>query len=837
MQFGRDKFAVQWSADGGATWHVAGEADAKPGETRFTWPVPREAQSAVMLRVRAVDLAGHATTRSITLDVGGRRQGSLLASAGSGAESTAAGGDALPPIDGAAGDTVADASSAGDAAQGDVVKADADADAADVAPITAHVGDGSPATDGTANTGDTDSDVEPDMRNVEPPALVRFVPPATDCLRGGAPVELRWELDPTLSSSAPALADATATAEFALDGGDEWKLAGEAPLGVGQVAWTPPVVSTSDCRLRLRVRGIAAADGVDATDPGELNLPATGSFTIESRPPTIACPSIPARVGARVQLPVRARPASCGTVDAVRVYLRPQGKSFWNQLGGALPLVAATSETEGASAVDGTLELDLGGLEEQEYDLYLAAIDSIGNAADAPTVSTEPFGSFELDATPPTVTPELVVLDWVGGFRGSLRVVLDAADCRPPLIVEGREGRDGEWTELTRYASLATAKEQIDFPVPLGPSELEVRVAVSDAVGNTAHAYFGPRQLMRSIELQGFPTEASLYAYGEQQIAWQLHPVAREFAADLVVRLTHQTRRTGDGWTDVTEEGGFGTDGTVDVAASRSFPWILPRGDEVEHRVVARLVLGNEIVGDATSTPFRIRSFDDPTAEPRAPILQDSLLAHDSACEKALRYREKVDAFPVGDDDADPATAAARAELDRRANDARRGFRDALTLDPKNYFASFELAFLLSEVDQEKHYNEILDLFETTAQLHPEPQLPLNELGAFHIGRSEYDRAAAALERSLVADETANAHYNLGIALLFRPQRDATRARQHFETALALADPQETGPASFYLVYCHIVANDLDTARQEYTKRREHIPVKMRPTLEAQLGE
>ena len=862
-QFGRDPMRLAYSVDGGLTWKPIGEKPARLGANRHSWRVPGEVSGDVIVRVTARDLAGNECGEEIALvyargglvpaaapaDLTPEGRGAIVAGADAAAAS-AAGADAAAASAGDAGDA-GGGRRASAAAAGEVAVIDHD-------PVTA----GGPELE----------------------AVVRLVPFASNCLRGASDVEVRWEIDAAAAPDLPAQtaaileyaldvdADVDADADSYADPGaavtttpDEstpdrgralaWVLAGQAAVGDLTTTWRVPATTADRVRLRLVVplppgaattaggpAAIATATGDRATaDPAAVprpRLPASDSIdeldglSIDARAPLVRARALPELAGGTLALAIDWEDGGCGELAAVGVHLRRRGEEFWSALAAEktalrLPAAGAANAAETRRAGSAAVAIDLRGLEETSYELFLTARDAVGNESAAPGPSSSAVGAFSLDATPPRLVIAPPVLDWIAGFETTIAIDLDVADTTPPLVIEARED-GGEWRELRRVATLSGI-EAVPVVLPIGPSEISLRVRVSDALGNEATATVDSRPLLGAIAWTTFVDStppaggatvdddgAPAYRpFAKELVAWRLHPRAAELRDELRVRVAY--RFAGDGeWTQVHES----------LPAEDAFEWVLPDGGLGRCQLRARLYRGADLVAETLSASFAIGAFLKPIE-----LSEPSRRALEIAQSSETIFRLQLDELSRTGE----LTAATRAELDRVARESVAKYREAIELDANNYHAAYALAMLLNDLDPRANANEAIALLEKTIAVEPRhPSAGIN-LGAISIQTGDFERARSTLERALAIEESALARFNLGLALISLEEPEAARAE--FARALASgSDRVPAGDAWFYTVYSYVIEDRLDLARALYATRQDLIPQELRAVLEGELG-
>ena len=897
-QFGSDPFEVEWSDDEGETWQAVGILPAAAGEARMPWHYPPALEGPIRLRVQSRDLAGNeaaqeirvrleeldssapfvadaskkevsrdeesrdearragsartvasaarednavskrATSRETAGDVGSDVDGSTArgdtesSRREDGGSETAAGerGDSIDDLLGRGRDGSVDGGDSADAEEpprddegGEVLP-----DVEDLVGAPLRIGGeqgvaatssktpSSDPSDPASATGDGSEVHRVDAARI---AVLEPIEALRDgCLRGGTRATIAWRMAPGLESGSR-----TVRLESAYGRGGTWRREAEAALSDRQLVWQVPLRSTAACRLRLRVRG----RGTETLDKERQPL-ASEPFAIDADAPAVWCRVIPPSTGHRLELAAEwtdEPETDCSGLEAVTAWVRlgggPRNSRAWK----ALPEAAVSSRIDAAKG-QVALALDLSSLASGKYDLALTGRDRVGNEGEAPSTA---IGSFQLDSASPDLIAQPLTEPWVGGFLGSLRFDYDPAGAVPPLVIEGRGQEDEPWFTLQELATLQDHGGKVDFLVPAGHTVLEVRVRVSDAAGNEASIRFGPRPVEPSIRWSEFPRQDSFVGLSSEFVRWDLHPVAREVAQDLRVRLSEQIADVGRGsaseadWKAPPAASCFGSEGHVVVPANEPYILHLPNSDLKLHRLVAELLLGTEVVGSATSAPFRVTDTEDSIGV--VAISQESLDISDFAIGKLQASRDL--------DVEHPQYRQQRAQL---LTDAENGLRQALAIDPANYRASSELARLLSELGPSVHRSEITELFEQAARKHPDPALPLTDLGRFYLMVEDWPAAAGALERSLTARETPTAHLNLGQVKIYRPTRDYDEAAEHFEKALLSTDRALLGDAAFYLAHCLQQLDRKDEALTVYKKYRADMEDELRIAIAKELG-
>jgi len=794
-QFGREPVRLSYSLDGGGSWKPIGQRDARSGADHLSWIVPREVSGAVRVRVSATDLAGNSSHDDLEL----RYSRGVVLPAGDGG-AVVEGRDA----------TVASAPRKDGA--GDTVAADAETDGPGLQVASGPSGDAAgpdPVDEGTG--GETRPGEDEASR-----APVRLLPPETTCLRGGGEFVVRWEAEAAAIDRDPELLDRVGLLEYSFDTPEsedaEWMLAGEAAVGAMGAAWLVPQSTDDGISLRLVVVGAE-----------ERSVDTIAGLSIDAAAPIVACTEIPEQVGGHLSLAIQGEDVGCSHLDAVLGFVRRKGEDLWT------PMDESAVVWKGENSA---LELDLRQLPEATYDVFLVGRDAHGNTAATPGVATPAMGSFSLDKTPPAIVAQDPVTDWVGGFETSIGLELDAADARPPLVVEAREP-DGEWREIRRLASLVGARDGIGVVVPVGVRELEMRVRVTDALGNQSTVTLGPRDVVPPLVFTTIEDGATLRPFSKETVAWTLHAAVAALRDELLVRVAYRLGAAGE-WKRVHER----------LPADDGFEWVLPDGDggagrETQVLLRARLYRGTELVGEVLSPSFGIAGFPELVA-----VSEASMKAYAKGKDIEAAYRRRRDEPGGGASSAAAAgsgrSSADDAEMGQLAREARDAYHEALELDPNNHHASYAFAMLLNDLDATANAGEIASQLEKTIEVQPGHASALINLGAVAIRSGDFERARSVLERAIRVNDSPLARFNLGLSLMFLEK--PAEARAQFERALQL-DPGVSGAdaaipvgdAWFYTAYSYVLEGELGTARAVYREHEALIPAELKAVIEQEL--
>ena len=780
VQFGSRQMILDWSPDDGTTWRPIAEVAAKPGIGNYRWEPSDEVSKNILLRVRAWDSAGHYAASTVPLQYSSQplprpsaEEATIIASDGLVSDGLV---DADQESFGPAEPNRADRGAAsGQAGEGD--------GKAGEAAVGSRHGSGRPVMSGP----------------------VRFERLARSCARSGSNLSIAWTVDGKLDPVA------AVTLEYTPAGQQHWRFGGEAPLGAGVLSWRVPTGVTAELELRLLV--VDAGNSFTVTNPEPIR--------IDDEPPTACLENVPAAVGAEAELAVSVSDVGCGSVADIDVYLRGAGEQFWNQLPAARVKYAAE-----------TLTLSLAALDEGPYEVFLAAADDLGNRGLAPAPEAVAAARFVLDRTPPYLTAKHTRVAWVGGFEGEATIHFQPTDCVAPLVIEGRSAA-GNWHELRRLSSLNIPQKTVRFPISPMVEEYEVRISVRDAVGNSGQAVLEPRAVEKAIRLGAVTggsaagTEAHLLAGSREKISWTLHPVAKTFADELLVRLDDQiVDDVGNGgkWQAVGER----------LPADGPFYWDLPqagsRGSAAVHHLRVQLYRGDDLLAEDTTGPFRVvpltlkRGLAVDVSEPSMKVLAEAGVA-------LAAYRRAT---------APTATAVLSSssdeEITRLATAVQKNYEKAIALDGKNYHATFGLAQFLEGFQPEKNEDDVIRWLEATVAIHPNHAEALNDLGAAFIGKEDYAQAETYLKRSLLVRESSRAHYNMGLVLL--SQHKTVESRQHLERVLALGqkDVIVVGDVQRYVIYSYIIGGEIDAARRRYAEAKPDIPEALRADIEGHLA-
>jgi hypothetical protein len=794
LRFGNRPLVIEWREPGGSTgnspWRELAKVPARSGTQSYRVPLPRKTGPDLEIRLRGSDLTGNEGAAVLAL-VRGKKPSAPRGSA----EVAAAEKDQAASRDSAeAEDTMPDGAEVVDAHAADLDADDAGPAAVDgesrARPLeSGEANGGAPAQRPEGSEAAAATSGKP-AASASAPAeatgdgaeeiLVRLQPLEADCFRGGEVVELRWR------SLLPAdRLDQTVKLEYDIAGAGDWKPAAEAKLGAGSVAWTLPELTALRCRVRL----------LTEIEGRELRVESDREFAIDSQSPKLDFGKLAEKAGlvraaggavpsgSRLRLAAAAGDEGCAGLEAVRCFARRAPESAWQELEGAVMV-----------AERGEIAIEFSSLGEGTYEVFLSGRDRAGNEAPPPGPQSAAQGRVLVDTTAPAVAARTPLLPWVGGIRSVVVAEFDAADCAPPVILEGREP-GGEWQELRRFASLAAAREQLDFRVPSVRGEYEVRALVRDRAGNEAEARFGPRAVEKAIRLESFREPGSFPAFSSQKVVWSLHPLAREVQSELRVAINFQ-RSEDPSWQLLA---GF-------RPAGSPYDWNVPGPGGGECRLRVRLFLQGEAVGEDESAPFSII---------------------ESSGEEAQR----------------PGFAAARMELQPEPTAAV--FREALAKDPADHDAAYKLARLLNQENPEQHAREVLGLLRQVAAVRRDDVSVLNDLAVALIRSGDFAEAEQILAGALERADSPLLRFNLGLALLF--QEKPVRAREELEASLGrsrsepLGESSETadgispGDAYFYIAFTYLQEKRVDDARAVYRERASLMSEELRSDLEKRL--
>lgn len=750
QQLGKHPLEVEWSMDGGQKWSPVTTRNAKNGEQSFSWFFPQGVEGQVLVRASVTDLTGLTGTATLILLNENGEVVSSLDSPG-----------LLPPEE--------------------------------PEPLVAEVE--TPSEEPGLGVDPEESEVVVEL----PPAL-QFISPQAECLLAGNEVEVAWEVreEPADQVLDPA---SEVVLEFYSPASDEWETIGDALLEAGSMKWMAPEMTLDECRLRLVVSAPAnPEDGIEADALQFDSQP----FGVDASAPTVTCEQFPQVAGGLFSFEVGLADEGCANPENVQAFLRIEGEEFWNAIDSSRVKVEASGENY-------TISLLLGEEAEKKYDLYLAAADSLGNVAAAPGVASESIGSFQLDNTPPLVAIGEPGIDWVAGLPAVLKVQVDPSDCAGPLVLEGRAVEENaEWAELGRIDDLALAEGGVNFDVPTGLTELEVRVLATDALGNPGYGMLNPRRIKSPIRLDTMTRGGVFQAFDKQKISWTLQPAVLANSSDLLVRIEYRVGESGT-W-ELLREGIPGA-----LTRTGEFEWVLPDAAEDDFTLRVGLYRRDAMIGEDLSGSFKIESF----TKAEGGVLPKSLIALDSAQEKEADWRKQT------------AEGAPAEELDSLAKAAVASYRQAVSLDVKNAEASLRLSKLLNDMNPEAHSDEILQLLETTLREEGDNVDAQLYLSAVLIQRDELDRAKTVTEKLLLQEDSGPARFNLGLALLFK--EDYKDARSQFEMALSKGGEVPEGLAWFYITWSHAEEGNMAIARNLYDEKKEVFPPDFLSVIEDKL--
>lgn len=750
QQLGKSPLEVEWSIDGGQKWTPLTTRIARNGEHNLSWFFPRGVDTQVQVRASVTDLTGlKGTDTLILLSENGKVVSSLDSPALALAE--------------------------------------------EAEPVVAEV---------TPPAEESEPEAEPEEPEVvvELAPAIQFIAPEADCILAGDEVEVAWAVreEPADQVIDPAT---EIVLEFYSPATDEWEAIGDALAGAGSMKWTAPEMTIEDCRLRLVVGTTANPDEETEADAQEFE---SQPFGVDASAPTVACEQFPQVAGGRFSLEVELADQGCSMPENVQAFLRVEGEEFWNALDSSRVRMEASGEKY-------TVSLDLGEQNEKKYDLYLAATDSLGNVAAAPGVASESIGSFQLDNTPPLVAIGEPGTDWVAGFPALLKVQVDPSDCAGPLVIQGRAADEKEeWAELARVDDLALAEGGINFDVPAGLTELEVRVLARDALGNPGYGMLSPRRIKSPVRLDTMTRGGVFQAFDKQKISWTLQPAVLANTKDLLVRVEYRVGESG-AWELLQEAA------PEAQAPEGEYEWVLPDAAEDDLTLRVGLYKGDALIGEDVSGGFKIEGF----ARAEGGVSRESLIALDSAQEKESDWRIRF------------TEAAPAEELDSLANAAIADYRKAVDLDAKNVEASLGLSVLLNDVNPETYSDQILQLLEAILKEEPDNVSAQLNLGAVLIQRDELDRAKTVTEKLLLQEDSGLARYNLALALLFKGEGAA--ARTQFETALSKGGNVNEGQVWFYIAYSHADEGNMAVARKLYSEKEPIIPDELKSIIQEKL--
>ena len=766
QQLGKSPVEVEWSMDDGGKWSPVTTRIARNGEQSFSWFFPQGVENEVLVRASVRDLAGLLGSDTLIL----RNEG----------------GEVVSSLD----EPTPESSDAEE-----VAVAEPEPEPEPEAPEAAAEPEVAP--------------VEPEEPEVDvelPPAL-EFISPETYCLLAGTEREVAWRLgeEPAEEALDP---KAEVLLEFYSPAEDNWMAVGDGAIEDGVIMWKTPEMTLVDCRLRLVVSAPVNPDEETPVESAIFESPLLG---IDASAPTASCRELPQVGGGSFSFEVQVSDEGCAEPEGVQAFLRAEGEEFWNNIEAAR--VSAESSEGGF-----TVKLDLQENAEKKYDLYIAAIDSLGNVAAAPGVGSESIGMFQLDNTAPLIAIGDPAVDWVAGLPATLQVQLDPSDCEGPLVLEGRAPeKSEEWTELASIDDLAFAEDGVNFNVPTGWSELEVRVSARDALGNLGEGLLSPRRLKSAVRLDSMARGGVFQAFDKQEIAWTLQDAVLESPDNLLVKLEYRVGESG-AWELLQEK-------TV-TDSQASYEWVLPDASDDDFALRVSIHRGATMIGEDISESFRVEGF----AKTEDGVLKESLIAMDSAVEKEKAWRDR---FIEISQSGTPVDASAQEELAGLAQAAIKDYDKAVSLDSKNSEATFRLSMLLNDVDSEGNSDKILGLLEKTLEEDPDNMSAQMNLGAILIQRNELDRAQGILQKALAQEDTGQARFNLALTFLFKG--DPAAARLDFERAIAKGGDVPEGLAWFYIAWSHAEEGNIDTARDLYNRKKDVIPEDFQPLIEEKL--
>ena len=806
IQFGDYPAKLEWSDNDGRTWKRIGTTLPRLGHQTYTWKVPREVSSDVLVRVSSRDMVGNESTASLPLsypeNLGSR--GSVLATAAQVSEGadTFVLEDPSPPATSApqptpqrnpqravvastaaatTASTTASTTSPAVVASSLATSAPPPVAATAAGPTTFTVdtpAETRPALDSLAESGGYDSG----RLSSAPLSLDGF---DATVLQGGKAVPVCWTFD----GSPP---DVSVRVEWSPDGGMSWIPVGKGPLADGSLEWKLPQESFAGCFLRVLT---VLPDGtrVEARSP----FP----FTIDAEPPRIALGESPELAGIRLSLPAAiSDPGGAGTAN-VEVYLRRAGADEWRRLDGD------------EARFDGSnIHLDLASEKQGSVELFVRAMDRVANASPLPPREGSPEGDltgrmtrFLIDRSPPALSAR-ATQQWVAGFPAEIEVQADWTEAVPQLLLEA-QGSDGNWRESGRWSTVSPEQKRFTFIVPVGVEAYSVRVIVADALDNRAIATVGPHPVELPMRLVSFTEKKAYPALGTEKIRWQLHAIASEFRDELKVSLFHQAGSDGK-WARLHQK----------IPADSDYYWDMPAGDDVEHRIRVSLLRLEKIVGEAVSAPFTIAG---PSAPTIVGIKDDSRFYSEQA-------RSQVETYVAGMGANPPASPA---ELKKLSAGITASFAKALEIDRNNYHATYGLAQFLHRTDPEKNRAAVSRLLYRTVDIKPDHFWALNDLGAMHIRQREFAKAEEVLRKCAALTPSAIVHYNLGLSLFYEGKLE--EAKDQLEAALR-ADDKDTVPEGevyYYLVYAYLKEGNTERARGLFLEKESLMSVELREEI------
>jgi len=818
IQFGDSPAKLEWSDNDGRTWKRIGTTSPRLGHQTYTWNLPRDVSSDVLVRVVSRDMVGNESSAVLALsypqNLGSGE--SVLATAApvtEGADTfvleepstpaTSALQPAVAPATEAFTDAAAVVASSlatstpppiAATASSVEISTSARAGATDLPPVAATDLPPVAATGSSAATltVETDATARPaldvrvssdgggsDQLSSAPLRLDGF---DETILRGGKAVHVCWSFD----GSPP---DVPVRVEWSPDGGKSWIPVGKGPLGEGGLDWKPPQESFTGCFLRVLS---VLPDGT------RLESRSPFPFTIDSAAPRIAFGQTQESAGMRVSLPVAiSDPGGAGTAN-VEVYLRRSGATEWHRLDGG----EATFD-------DSNIHLDLASEKDGSVELFVRATDRVGNASPLPSSSDSDLKGrriqLRIDRSPPDLSAR-AVQPWLAGFPAEIAVQVDWTDAVLPLWLEAR-GIDGNWRESGRWSTLAPAQDHFTFIVPVGVTSYSVRVSVADALGNRAVAEVGPRSVEQPIRFASFTEKNAYPALGTEKIRWQLHSIASTLREELQVSIFHQAGGEGT-WSALHQK----------LPAGSDYYWDLPAGDDVEHRLRVSLLRQEKIVGEAVSAPFTIVGLRAPTI---VGVRDDSRFYSEQA-------RKQVETYIAGMGATPPASAA---ERDKLSAGITVSFTKALELDPNNYYATYGQAQFLRRADPEKNAEAVSGWLYRTVEIKPDHFWALNDLGAMHIRQREFAKAENVLRRCAALTPSAIVLYNLGLSLFYGGKLEEAKGR--LQAALRANDKGTVpeGEVYYYLVYTYLKEGDKERARGLFREKEDLMSAELREEI------
>lgn len=664
-------------------------------------------------------------------------------------------------------------------------------DGDDISGTTPAVGaDGTPeATSGTD---------EVPLAMVEPGAL-RIRTLKSPVLKGGSTVEIQWRirgLDP----------EKDVVFEWRRPNGTAWQEVAQTKLGASKLTWTIPCENLAGCWLRARVLN---SDGPDS----QAQLPQP--LTFDCVPPEIRLVGLPQVLPATatVQLAVE----DGASLGAVRVFLRDAPENEWKPLDAGQVALHSPEVGTASGKPDGGLQvsLDLREVAEAEFEIVVIADDTFGNAAPAPSSTTEPQGRFRLDRTPPGLQMEVGPHPWVQGFRAQLHLQADWSDIAQPVSLEGRriaDGVPGAWVELERWNRVSPGQDQFAWTLPIGFERCQVRVAVRDPAGNETQRISEARPVIPAIQLVGME-QPSAKALETKILSWTLHPIAESIVDELQVQIDHQSAPTA-AWVSVCSQVG------VDAQCA----WDVGDGGGDQNRLRIQILRGGEVLSQQVSAPFSIRSSGSEETQPL--LSEDSLALLQVARQQARHYRENLRLSPPGEKPS--------AELQQLSTDVTLSFRKAIEADANNFQATYGLAQFLNRLPGSDS-SEVEKYLQQTLTIKSDHYWAYNDLGALHISEGDYAEAEEALQSAEKLRPSAVVSYNLGLALYYQGKMASARAKFNAALEGEGSDRVPAGEVYGFLILTHLQEGSEAEARKLFSEKSSLIPNYLRTELEKEL--